>query len=105
MKEIYIKFENGKLVESTEPTDYRLEWDGVYYNYYGESKDYTYEGVTYDCFPIVTITEGLTIEDITLFGCEGTNRCEDSELFHLPIDFSLWADCKPFNDIYEHSNL
>ena len=106
MESIYIEFKNGKMVKSATETDFFLDWDGVYYIYYGGQRHYTYEGVTYDCFPIVTIAEDLSrVEDISLFGCEGDKQSEDGYLFHLPMDFDLWPNCVPFEKLNNYSNL
>lgn len=96
----FIKVVNNRMIETSENEGIQLEWDGVFWVYYGESKMYTHEGVTYDCFPIVTISEDCDkVEDITMFGCVGENRCEDAELFDLPIDCDVWPEIRPFAEL------
>lgn len=100
MKTIYLKAENGRLIETSSNEGLPFEWDGVYWSYYGESKMYTHEGVTYDCFPIIYIgDERDKIETIQLFGCVGKDRCDDKIIWELPIDTDLWPEVKPFMNI------
>ena len=97
----YVKFENGRIVETNNENDIYIEWDGIYYIYYGKSnRNYQHNGKTYDCFPIVTISEDLgKVLQIELFGCEGENQCEDSILFDVEFKVEDWADCKEFYDL------
>ena len=100
MEDIIVKVRNGKLVESSDK-GYLFQWDGVYYIHYGEQKMYTYEGKTYNCFPIITIeqiNDGYKLLDIDLFGCEGETY-DDGYLTELPMDYELWSELKPFQTI------
>lgn len=100
MEHKYVKFENGRIVETNDVNDNYLEWDGIYYIYYGKNNPkYVCEGKTYDCFPIVTIDENLgKVLQIELFGCEGENQCDDG---YIDVEFKVedWADCKDFYEL------
>lgn len=104
MTGMFIKIENGKLVKSEIETDLYIEWDGVYWNFYGKSNPtYAYNGKVYDCFPIVTISEDLSrVVAIEMFGCEGDNQFDDG---YLDIDINLddWEEIRPFNDLMRHN--
>ena len=107
MEDIIVKVRNGKLVKSSNlgKHSYVFQWDGVYYIHYGGAKMYTYEGKTYNCFPIITITENLKLVSIELFGCEGVDAdtfMDDGFLWELPMDYDLWSELKPFKTIKLH---
>lgn len=100
MEHKYVKFENGRIVETNNENDIYIEWDGIYYIYYGKSnRNYQHNGKTYDCFPIVTISEDLgKVIDISLFGCENDDYCDDG---YIDVDFIVedWEDCKDFYEL------
>ena len=100
MKNKYVKFENGRIIETNNENDIFLEWDGIYYIFYGNANhNYECGGKTYDCFPLVTIDENLgEVLRLELFGCEGDRQWEDG---YLDIDFKVedWADCKEFYEL------
>lgn len=100
MENKYVKFENGRIVETHNENDLYLEWDGIYYIYYGKNNPkYEYEGKTYDCFPIVTIDKNLgEVLEIALFGCEGDNQWDDG---YVDVEFKVedWEDCREFYDL------
>lgn len=106
MTSTYIKIEDGKIVVTNDVNDIFADWDGVYYNVFGHTKEkHTYNGKVYDCFPIVTLSEDLTqVIAIEMFGCEDGNQCEDGYL-DIPIDFNEWNDIKPFNDLIYRNYL
>jgi hypothetical protein len=101
MEHKYVKFENGRIVETHNENDIYLEWDGLYYIYYGkENHQYEYNGKIYDCFPIVTIDKNLGIvHSIELFGCEGDNQWDDGILFDIDFKIDDWEDCREFYDL------
>ena len=101
MERKYIKFENGRIVETNDVNDIYIEWDGLYYIYYGNANhQYEYEGKTYDCFPLVTIDQNLGIvHQIELFGCEGDNQWDDGILFDIDFIVEDWEDCREFYDL------
>jgi hypothetical protein len=100
MKEMYVKVENGQLVEVPAGAGgFCLEWDGVFWIHYGEQKMHRYKAVVYDCFPIVTINDELQLESIELFGCVGDDRWEDGYLWEIPMDYDEWSELRPFKDV------
>lgn len=100
MEDKYVKFENGRIVETNNENDLYIEWDGIYYIYYGKSNhNYQHNGKTYDCFPIVRISEDLSkVIDISLFGCKDYNYWEDG---YIDVGFIVedWEDCKDFYEL------
>lgn len=100
--DIYVTIKNGKIrkVKETNKNAILLQWDGEYYNYFGKSKDYTYEGVVYDCFPIINIDEKLKeVVSCEMFGCEKIHgQGHDALLWDIPVDFDFWDDIKIFKD-------
>lgn len=103
MKNKYVKFENGRIVETNNENDIFLEWDGNYYIFYGNANNkYEYEGKTYDCFPIVTIDEGLgEVLMIEMFGCEGDKQNEDNLLLDMEFKVEDWKDCTEFYKLFK----
>ena len=97
---------DNNLVKTTNKKAIELEWDGVYWVYYGHiRKHFKQDGKEYNCFPIMYINEDLTrVEDIEMFGCEGDNTCEDGVLFHVEPDFNVWKSLKPFEELRKLAN-
>lgn len=103
MKTIYLKAENGRLIETSSNDGLPFEWDGTFYVYYGVSKNYKYNRKTFDCFPIITISEDCkSVEDIEMFGCLAGDWCNDGELFGVPVSLELWPEIKPFMDMLNY---
>ena len=100
MSAIWIRIENNKLIETpVEQGDFYFEWDGVFFIHYGKKKLYTHKGVTYDCFPIVTINKDLELECVELFGCIDDGKYDDGYLFEIPMDYEEWSELKPFKNL------
>lgn len=101
METIFLKAENNQLVESNEGLPFT--WDGTFYVYYGGAEDYKYNNDTYNCFPIITISEDCKrVEDITMFGCVVDDWCDDGELNWMPVPLGLFPEVKPFMEMLNY---
>lgn len=99
---IKVRVSNGKIVETKSKKGFDLEFDGVYYCYYGRIRNIEYNGKKYNCFPIMYIHKDLSkVEDIELFGCEGgrENTFEDGVLWEVPVNYDIWTNLRQFRDI------
>lgn len=99
---IRVRVSNGKIVETTSKKGFELEWDGVYYCYYGRIRNIVHDGKKYNCFPIMYIHEDLSkVEDIEMFGCEGgrDNSFDDGVLWDVPVNYEIWANLIPFKEL------
>lgn len=101
-----IKISNGQIVETTSKKGLEInDFDGLYHNYYGRTRNIEYNGKTYNCFPIMKISEDLSkVEEIAMFGCEGgrENTCYDDYL-DMPVDYEIWSNLKPFRELMENN--
>lgn len=100
-EKLKVRISNGKIVETDSKRGIQLEWDGVFYIYYGRIRNIEYDGKKYNCFPIMYIREDLSkVENIELFGCEGgrENSWEDGVLWEVPVNYEIWTNLKPFRD-------
>lgn len=98
---IRVRISNGKIVKTTNEKGLLLEWDGVYYCYYGRIRNIEFNGKKYNCFPIMYIHEDLSkVENIEMFGCEGgrENSFDDGVIWDMPIDYDIWTKLKPFKE-------
>jgi hypothetical protein len=82
-------------------------WEILYQDdNFGECQvSFVYNGKTYNCFPIMKISEDLSkVEEIAMFGCEGgrENTCYDDYL-DMPVDYEIWSNLKPFRELMENN--